>query len=103
MFILHDSVGHNFDRLKMQYYLLPHNVYNYGSLPPGELVKEGDYVLVLGAIAGLEYSSEESALKWGSHGRLPATLKHAHARGNLYLVGAKGTVLPAVPQRMMSQ
>lgn len=46
--LLHNSDGHNFARLRMQYYLLPHNVYNFDELPPEAGGNSLDYVLLLG-------------------------------------------------------
>jgi hypothetical protein len=46
--LLHNSNGHNFARLRMQYYLLPHNVYNFDQLPPEGGESSLDYVLLLG-------------------------------------------------------
>jgi len=47
--LLHNSDGHNLARLKLQYYLLPHNVYNYDGLPPPGREKSVDYVILLGS------------------------------------------------------
>lgn len=46
--LLHNSSGHNLARLRMQYYLLPHNVYNFNELPPHGEQSRLDYVLLLG-------------------------------------------------------
>ena len=36
IFILHESLEHDYERLKTQFYLLPHNIYNYGRFPQKE-------------------------------------------------------------------
>ncbi len=62
--ILHSSNNHNFDRLKAQYYLLPHNVYNFGRFPPKEGMDSIDFLLVLGDVAGLEFQPQSNTLVW---------------------------------------
>lgn len=49
VFLLHDSSGHNFYRLRLQHHLLPLNVYNFGSTPPPGQLRPDDYVLLLDA------------------------------------------------------
>jgi len=46
--LLHNSKGHNLARLKLQYYLLPHNIYNFNYLPPAEDSGRVDFVILLG-------------------------------------------------------
>jgi len=62
--VLHNSQGHNFERLKAQYYLLPHRVYNFGRKPPKSGLATVDYILVLGEIPGLEFDLQTSKLVW---------------------------------------
>lgn len=100
LFILHDSYDQNLDRLKMQYYLLPHNIYNFGLLPPEKSLRKGDYLLTLGPIPGLEYDRKESVLKWGDIGRLAVTQKHVGTEGSLYVVvGAADDSSHDIPER----
>ncbi|MEZ5555743.1 hypothetical protein [Haliea sp.] len=90
--LLHASEGHNHDRLRLQFHLLPANVYNYGSrlLAPGEM-RRGDYVLTLGALPGFQYSPREQLLSDGRH-VYRARRIDAHPLGNLYLIsGYAGT------------
>ena len=49
VFLLHNSSGHNFYRLRLQHHLLPLNVYNFGSTPPPGQLRPDDYVLLLDA------------------------------------------------------
>ena len=49
LFLLHDSAGHNFYRLRLQHHLLPLNVYNFDAAPPTGQLQPGDYVLLLDA------------------------------------------------------
>mgnify|MGYP003675403934 CR=1 FL=1 len=90
--LLHASEGHNHDRLRLQFHLLPANVYNYGSrlLAPGE-IRRGDYVLALGALPEFQYSPRERLLSDGRH-VYRARRIDAHPLGNLYLIsGYAGT------------
>lgn len=102
LFILHNSYSHNLDRLKMQYYLLPHNIYNLGPLPPEGSLGEGDYLLVLGGIPGVGYNPKESLLQLGGGVSVPVTLKHTHLYGSLYLIGASHVSPSAVPTRAIA-
>jgi hypothetical protein len=85
--ILHDSYAHNFVRLKAQYYLLPHNVYNFGKVPPEVGLETIDYVLVLGEVPRLEYDAGAQALLWKRGTRsLPVELIDDDSLGRLYRV-----------------
>jgi len=64
IFILHNSQGHNFYRLKTQYYLLPHNIYNFNHWQPDQLIQPGDYILALGAVPGLFFDVSKGELRW---------------------------------------
>jgi len=86
IFILHDSEGHNYDRLKVQYYLLPHNIYNYGRIPPGKAVEPGDFVLLLGDTPDLTYRKDRGQLVWGKHKSLKVVPVDSDRRGQLYKV-----------------
>ncbi len=66
--VLHDSQGHNFERLKAQYYLLPHKVFNFGRGPPKTGLAGIDYILVLGDIPSLEFNPQTNKLV-GKHGK----------------------------------
>ena len=96
LFILHNSRGHNYQRLKLQYYLLPHNIYNLDSLPPEGAVREGDYILALQPLPGMEYHAGRSLLRWGGGAPVPATLEHSHPLGKLFRIGEDSRV-PAAP------
>ena len=93
LFMLHNSRGHNFQRLKLQYYLLPHNIYNLGTLPPEGAVREGDYILALVPVPGLEFHGGRSLLRWDEGAPVSATLEHSHPMGKLFRVAAD----PAAP------
>jgi len=85
--LLHNSHSHNFNRLKAQYYLLPHNVFNFGRVPPEYGLGTIDYILVLGDSPRLEYDAGRQALLW-KHGRrsLPVELLDDDFMGRLYRV-----------------
>ncbi len=94
LFMLHNSQGHNFQRLKLQYYLLPHNIYNLSVLPPEGAVREGDYILALVPVPGLEFHGGRSLLRWDGGAPVPATLEHSHPMGKLFRVAADPAALP---------
>lgn len=105
LFILHDSDDLNYERLKAQYYLLPHNIYNYGRTPPTAAVRPGDYILVLGEVPGLRFRPERGRLIWKeSKGRnkLRVTLADSDPLGKLYKVSSQTTESPA-PGRQRRQ
>lgn len=90
IFILHNSIDHNFERLKTQYYLLPHNIYNFGSSWRSKhlgSLRPGDYVLVIGEVPGLPLDAGISKLKWNTQG-LRAVFESGDARGRLYGISA---------------
>lgn len=91
LFILHDSRGHNFWRLRLQFHLLPMNIHNFGHrlLPAGEM-RAGDYVLELERIEGLRFDAECGVLA-DAERQWPAVLVDRHPFGRLYRLedGAK--------------
>lgn len=90
--ILHDSYSHNFARLKAQYYLLPHNAYNYGRVPPDYGLETIDYVLVLGEVPRLEYDAGTQTLRWKKGKRsLPVELLDDDFMGRLYRILPRST------------
>ena len=89
LFLLHDSRGHNYQRLRLQFHLLPLNIYNYGStlLPVGEM-RPGDYVLQFGALEELHYDPASSLLT-GNNQRWQALLLSQHELGRLFRLTAE--------------
>ena len=81
--ILHDSDEHDYVRLKTQYHLLPHNIYNYGRYPETRGLRPGDFVLVLGTVPGLSFDEASRKLAWGAGQQLGAKLLDRDARGTL--------------------
>ncbi|TVQ35794.1 MAG: hypothetical protein EA370_08985 [Wenzhouxiangella sp.] len=74
LFILRESMRHEFNRLRLQYHLLPLNVYNFGhQLPEPGHARAGDYVLLLDDPGGVEFYSEDEVLV-DERFRWPATL-----------------------------
>ena len=92
IFILHTSIGHSSERMKTQYYLLPNNIYNYGSVPPSVGVLPGDYILALGQLPDLHY--RDGGLSWGSDRHLRVELIDEDPRGVLYRVAATQPITP---------
>ena len=85
VFLLHrEARVHNFERLKTQYYLLPHNVFNFGNAPPDTGIRQGDYVLRIGELPDLEY--RDGHLRWAGGKQLPAVVVDEDPLGTLYRV-----------------
>ena len=89
IFLLHDSEGLVFERLKTQYYLLPHNVYNYGRFPKPRATRPGDYILVLGVVPGLVFDDTAQLLRWGKNKKLRVELVDKDEKGSLYRAMAR--------------
>jgi hypothetical protein len=85
IFILHQDFGHNAQRLKTQYYLLPHNIYNFGRVPPATAVRPGDFILVLGKVPQLRFDSGAGLLTWRRR-TLPVSMVDEDPQGTLFQV-----------------
>ncbi|MEM6580389.1 MAG: hypothetical protein AAF699_03910 [Pseudomonadota bacterium] len=85
IFLLHDTEPQTYTRLRAQYYLLPHNTYNYDRLPNKPSLERDDYLLVIGEIPALEYDNASRTLRWGDE-KLKVRLLDSHAEGDLYRV-----------------
>jgi hypothetical protein len=88
--IVRDGPANNYWRMKAQYYLLPHSVYNYGGPPAWARLQAGDWVMVMGKVAGLTYN-KSSYLRLGRH-QLPARLKSQNELFSLYRIESKARV-----------
>ena len=88
--LTHKVKGHNYERLKAQYYLLPHNVFNYGKGPAQAFYRKGDFVLVLSDSADPAYDADSGTLSWQRGPRLQVKELDVHSRGRLYQVLADG-------------
>ena len=86
IFVLHNSAGHNYWRLRAQYHLLPHNVYNYGHYPQPRYMKTGDWLLLLGNIDGLDYNPKLQRLEWDDNQFLYVTLMDKNPLGKIFLI-----------------
>ncbi len=86
VFILKEAAGHDFQRLRLQYHLLPHNVYNFGRYPPVNGPDAGDYLIVLGDIPGLGFAAETGLLHWHSGRHLSVQRLDQNRVGTLYRV-----------------
>jgi hypothetical protein len=84
LFLLHNSNwsgGHNYERLRLQYHLLPLNVYNFDRFIPPLHARAGDYVVVLGPVPGLIYDEQNKEIVWGENVtkvRQIANVSHGH-------------------------
>lgn len=86
IFILSNSKGHDFTRLKAQYYLFPKNSYNYGKYPPGRGVRAGDYILALTPSSQLRFDDAKQRLSWKNGPSLPVKRVNEDWLGTLYQV-----------------
>jgi len=85
IFLLHDSEPMTYIRLRAQYFLLPHNIYNYYRYPNAGASRPGDYVLVLGAIPGLFFDQQQGTLNWSGEA-LRVRIVNNQGPGTLYQV-----------------
>ncbi len=85
IFLLHDSDHQTYTRLKFQYYLLPHNLYNYTRYPNLEQTRSGDYIVVLAEVPGLRYNSKTKQLLWQQQS-LPVERLEQSEEGAVYRV-----------------
>ncbi|MDZ7790907.1 MAG: hypothetical protein U5L08_10525 [Xanthomonadales bacterium] len=82
VFILQDSRGHNFWRLRLQFHLLPSNIYNFGH----ELLPEmqsGDYAVLLGEFGDLRFDATSGLLRDGEQA-WQAQLIDRHRYGRVF-------------------
>jgi hypothetical protein len=84
IFLLENEKRQTYARIKTLYYLLPNNVFSYGSTPPTNGVRPGDYVLLLGESPDLSFLPAESLLTWGEGNKLQAKLINSDQQGKLY-------------------
>jgi hypothetical protein len=87
LFLVRDSQRHDYHRLRLQYHLLPLNVYNFGtSLPdPGD-VRPGDFVALLDDPEAVAYDPVGHVLS-DADAKLPAERVLTLQRLSLYRLG----------------
>jgi hypothetical protein len=103
IFIVHNSSGLNYDRLKTQYYLLPNNIYNYGSTPPNHGLRGGDFILVLGELPQLRYLSDRNELSWGNNKVVLAQVRDKDKLGTLYEILPTLRIRPSAGRNSSSE
>ncbi|WP_157976709.1 hypothetical protein [Parahaliea mediterranea] len=86
IFLLSKREGHDYERLKIQYYLLPHNIYNYGLIPPHQYVRSGDYLLLIGEHDPVYYNEEKGFIAWLRGITIPVEPVDYDQIGTLYKV-----------------
>lgn len=94
IFIADDSRGHDYERLKAQYYLLPNNIYNFGSGASRPAIRRGDYLLVLAGNDDPAFVADESRLIWERGRRVRAQEVDVDEMGRLYLLTDRSLRLP---------
>jgi hypothetical protein len=91
IFLLNSQTpGHHFRRLRTQFHLLPHNIYNFGEYPIVGHTRPGDYIITLDELPNVNHDQNTGALVWSGKNQLPADLLYSSDVGNLYLVKAIG-------------
>jgi hypothetical protein len=85
VFLLHDSEGHNYWRLRLQYHLLPRNIHNFGRLLPVPHLEAGDFILVLDDIDGLRFDRGAGTLS-DQRGSVPVDRLLLRPGGAVYRV-----------------
>ena len=96
IFVLHNSQGLDYYRLKTQYYLLPHNIYNFGNTPPSRGLRPGDYILALGNLPGLKFLPNDNLLTWSANKQLGVNLVDSDPLGNLYVIAPPAINVPSL-------
>lgn len=89
VYLLHQSSlkeGHNYFRLRAQYHLLPHNVFNYGRTPHKKYSLPGDFILALGELGHLKFLPDNHVLVWGDDLSIPVKVIDEDTLGTLYQV-----------------
>lgn len=97
LFLLNDEDrGHQYHRLRLQFHLLPLNVYNFGRklLPPGQM-RPGDHVLLLQPASAVRFDPRSSQLEDGEY-RYRATQLDSYAKGQLFRLEASLTPMEGV-------
>lgn len=93
IFVLHDSKGHHYWRLRLQFHLLPHDIFNFGrSLERADRMRAGDHLLLLGELGEIVFDPAADVLKDGE-GRVPVARVDRHRFGALYRVEGRGRLL----------
>ncbi|GHD33777.1 hypothetical protein [Parahalioglobus pacificus] len=85
VFLLENTPRMTYRRLKLQYFLLPHNIHNYDRLPRVNNLREGDVILALGENPELQYDEAAQQLTWQTHD-VPASRLDSHPLGSVYRV-----------------
>lgn len=84
VFIIHDKpAGNVYHRVKLQYLLAPHNIFNQDQAPREEYARVGGYILVLKPTPGVVYDQQRQMLQWG-RSSLPAELVDQDPIGYLF-------------------
>ena len=92
IFILHRA-DNSAARLRLQYHLLPHNIYNFDSQPAIEALQKGDYIVTVGKLPDLHYDAEQKNIRFADGSGIAASLVYSSDVVKAYKVGntvAKG-------------
>ena len=83
--MLYVNDGHQFERLRLQYYLLPHNIYNFNKLPAPGQEQQVDYVIIIGDKLPPDMRIKGRSLIQGRR-ELPMQLVKSGSLGHLFRV-----------------
>jgi hypothetical protein len=93
LFVLHDSKGHHYWRLRLQFHLLPHDIFNFGrTLERADRMRDGDHLLLLGELGEIAFDGATGVLR-DDEGRVPVARVDRHRFGTLYRVEGPGRLL----------
>lgn len=97
LFLLHDTDQvHDYTRLRMQFHLLPLNIFNFGNqLEALVHGRPGDHVLLLSPVAGVRYHSREGLLS-DNRFSLAATPVDIQSLGQLFRLEAPASPIPGM-------
>ncbi|RLA22584.1 MAG: hypothetical protein DRQ61_05945 [Gammaproteobacteria bacterium] len=84
--LLSDPETQLYYALRARYHLAPHNVYSTHQLPAKKQLHTGQYILVIGELAGFSYNRFRSEITWKSNTRIQATRVHRGDYGQLFLL-----------------
>ncbi|MGV6827637.1 MAG: hypothetical protein ACWA5Q_11745 [bacterium] len=77
-------IGHDYQRVRLQYFLLPHSVFNFADQPLGDKTRPGDFLVIFNNTRGVRYSRYKDSLIWPDNQALPVRKLYESAVGTLY-------------------
>ncbi|MEM1114455.1 MAG: hypothetical protein AAGI11_21260 [Pseudomonadota bacterium] len=88
--ILQKGFGHDYTRLRLQFHLLPYNIYNIGRWPVTDALRRGDIVIRLSGHDGVAFEQGSGRLRWPGSDVLIVEPLLRHPIADVYRVKSKG-------------